>query len=89
METIESDRNLAFSKEISFDVCKKIARGHPWITVKGDIKDLREAINIAYDYYTNERNIYEFGVFTSNGFIYWSSIDPDIFNVGIIRNISC
>lgn len=83
-ELPEDDVQAAKRHRLQFRVMfKSTARGR-WTLHLSGIVDLREAFNRAHDL----SDVAEVGILTSDGFIYWTSRNPAIFNSTIIPNLN-
>ena len=71
----KADRAAAKSRGHLFSVATKEKRGARWIEVHTEIDDLHAAMMPAQNLLA-----YEVGIFVNGGFIYWTSIHPDLFN---------
>src|SRR5438034_6180963 len=55
-------------------------RGTRWIEIERNIADLHDAMVLA-----NNTKAYETGVFVQGGFLYWTSVHPELFNSTVIK----
>ena len=74
------------SGRITFSVATKDRKGAPWADHVAGIRDLRAAFA---DARATTGDVYESGVFVhfeqSGGFLYWTSIAPEVFNSSVLR----
>lgn len=79
-ELCENDRALAHERGHRFDIARKDGRGTRWIEIERNVADLHDAMVLARD-----TKAYETGVFVQGGFLYWTSVHPEIFNSTVIE----
>jgi hypothetical protein len=80
----EEDRILAKERGRPFEVVTKTSRGKRWQTVESGIEDLHDAMILTHQILGN---YYQVGIFMQHetgGYLYWSSLDPDLLNSKII-----
>ena len=82
-ELPEGDEDAA--RELRFYVAKKFGQGKQWITVKRDLLLPKAMVAARYTF------AYEVGVFlesASGGFLYWSSLHPDLYSSNVLRAVN-
>lgn len=79
----EEDFQLASQRRLTFYVGEKMKRGSPWLEILRTT-DLTEALTRAQQIVNDEAGVL---VETRHGgFIYWTSLHPDVFNSTVLQH---
>lgn len=81
LDVPQSDIDLANKHQFTFEICRKDKQHGHWLTVREGIVSLQQAINGAL----RVPDAYEVAVYTDEGFIYWSTRNPEWFNTTVLE----
>jgi hypothetical protein len=80
-QTLSEDTELAQHRGITFQVMERAGRHEPWIAVSDAIGDPETALSVAVT-----RPAWRVGVFTSDGYLYWTSDSPETRNSTVLHD---
>jgi hypothetical protein len=84
--SIDVDARAAVARSITFEVCRKARPGARWETVASSLPDLSDALERAKRVQSYEAAVFTDGPPPLGGFLYWSSLNPDLLNSTVITH---